>query len=168
MTLSVDPLLGNDIYTVTATSDGAPITALGVNVAGDGNIAVYNPITCPPGTVCIPEPCLLNGFCDPFPPVFIGEYTRVLINDGLIVAGAIATPDLFDINISLAAPFQSQAFLQIVLTGGDAVATIGIVSGGEEITIVPTAQGSKSALIPEPLSLAMLAASSLMLMRRHW
>ena len=163
---------GNDIYTVTANSDDAPITSLYVNIVGDGNISVD-----PSGAVMPGFPCPFGDICilpiPPFPPFPgpVDAYTYLLFNvidDALlVVAGFEATPDLFDVGVTGFAPFQSRAILQIVLTGGDAVATLGVVAGGVEYSIVPTAQGSNSALVPEPVSLTMLAAGSLMLIRRR-
>ena len=146
---------GNDIYTVTATSDAGPITSVGVNVAGNRNIV--------PG----PNPPCLNLLCMDQYGMIIGEYTKLLIDaPTLIIHGASDTPDLFAINATGFPPFQSQAFLQIVLTSGEAIATIGVVADGEEFMTIPYARGSNSVLVPEPASLMMLATASLVLIRR--
>ena len=155
--------LGQDIYTITATSDGAPITSLGIDVVGAGNLGQVHPMAF--------ESHL--GDYNPFmaPPTAVDQDTQAMFSTAadnlLVVAGTIDSADQLNVNFTGFAAFQTRAVAQVVLTGGEAIATIGAVSDGVEYTTIAVKQGTNSALVPEPASLSFLAIGGLLAIRRR-
>ena len=163
-TVSINSL-GHDIATITATSDDAPITSLGINVVGAGNISQVHPMAF--------ETPLMDY--NPFmaPPTAPDQDTQALFGTAadnlLVVAGSVDNADMLDVNFTGFQPFMSREVAQVVTNGGDCVCTVGVVAGGVEYTLIATAQGARGGpcSIPEPASLGMLAIASLTMTRRQ-
>ena len=157
---------GNDIYTITATSDDALISSLGLNVVGNGNIGQeYTMLN--KATHLDDNNDLIVAFGGNPDTDSQGKFNTIA-DALLIVAGFSDTDSLYDINFTGFVPFASREVMQIVLTQGTAVATIGVVAGGVEYSIIPTAQGPNgTALVPEPASLSLLAIGGLLAIRRR-
>lgn len=152
---------GHDVYIVSASSDGPPITSLGVNVQGDGNLGQYHPAG---------FDTYLQDYNVFFGAIPIDYDTQAMFEtsiNGCLICTGIDTSNELDINFPGFTPFASRDIVQIVLTGGEAVAMIGIVSDGQEYTISPYAQGTISTLVPEPVSLSLYAMAAVTILRRR-
>ena len=153
--------IGQDIYTITATSDAGPITTLGINVAGAGNLGQVHPAGF--DTHLEDYNAVMPGQTDQDTHAMFATAADTL----LVVSGSVDTVDVLDVNFTGFAPVLSAEILQVVLTGGEGVATIGIVVDGVQTILIPTAQGANSALVPEPASLSLLAIGGLLAIRRR-
>ena len=112
---------GNDVYVITAISDAEPISTLGINVVGDGNLGQVYPFT-------LPTHLQDNNVVFPGAGATVDQDTQAMfatVADGLlVVSGFSDTDSLLDVNFTGFEPFQSREVAQVVLTGGEGVATI--------------------------------------------
>ena len=154
---------GNDVYIVSATSDEQPISSLGIKVVGDGNLAQYHPA----GFNTWNQD--YNAFFGPTPIDYDTQAMFATGISGCIICLGTDTPDMLETNFTGFEPFISRDVVQIVLTGGDAMATIDVVSDGVQYTLYPqTTYGQTSILNwPEPASMTMLAIGAATIIRRR-
>ena len=154
--------IGQDVYVFTAKSDDGLITSMGVTVEGDGNIAQVHPYG---------NDTYLMDYNAFFGSTPVDHDTQALFAtaaDNLLVpVGYPDTDSRLNWNGTGFTPFASRDVAQFVLTGGQAVATIGMVVSGQEYSFNPTAQGTMSALVPEPASLMILAAGAGIILKRR-
>ena len=155
--------IGQDVYVVTANSDGNPITSIGINVQGDGNLAQYHPVG---------FDTLLADYNAFFGAIPVDHDTQALFSTAadnicLTMCAGLDTTDELRIGLTGFAPFNTRPIVQIVLTGGQAVANIGLVVYGQEYSFTPYAQGTSSTLVPEPASLSLITIACIALSRRR-
>lgn len=155
--------IGQDIYTLTANSDGAPITSLGINVVVSSGSSLGQ--VHPAGLSTE-----LQNFNLFFAPAAVDEDTQAMFataaDNLLVVSGAIDTEYELDVNFTGFEPFTSRAIAQFVVIGEGAVCTVGVVAGGVEETL-RAEYWIWDDQRPEPASLALLAVGSLAVIRRR-
>ena len=160
--------IGQDVYVVTANSDGAPITSWGVNVVSEnGDLGQVHPMGFQTGL----------GDYNPFmaPPTAPDQDTQMLFSTAadnlLLPIGHIDTVYELNINFTGFQPFTSRGLVQVVLKpGGQGFATIGLVAEGMEHIVFPqTTHGPNGSTLnlPEPTTLALLTFSYITITRRR-
>ena len=161
--------IGQDLYIVTANSDGAPITSMWIEVESeDGDLGQVHPM----------------GFETPMadynpfmaPPTAVDQDTQVMfpMTDIMYMVMLHGTDTAYEMemyDITGFQPYMSLDVLQVVLQpGGSAYATIFLYVEGEGYILHPAATfGPNGSVLnlPEPGSLAVLVVGCVAMIRRR-